>query len=366
MNWYTIDNIDTLDSPALVVYPQRVKENIQAAISLVKDPSLLRPHVKTNKIAEVCAMMMDAGITHFKCATIPEAEMLGNIKAHDVLLAHQPVGPKATRLLSLIKLFPSTHFSTIIDNIGTAAHLSELFVENDLTLDVYIDLNIGMDRSGITPENALPLFLAAQKLPGIRIIGLHGYDGHIRDTDLGERNNRSDQAFSKVEKLLADIALVSDRPLQVVAGGSPSFPTHIKRKNVQLSPGTFVFWDWTYKHQVPDEPFEYAALVITRVISVIDEKTICVDLGHKAVAAENPLPRVHFLNAPDAVPTGQSEEHLVLKVPDAAIWNVGDVLYGVPVHICPTVALYDWANVVENNHVADQWKVIARARKITI
>jgi D-serine deaminase-like pyridoxal phosphate-dependent protein len=366
MNWYTIENIDTLDSPALVVYPQRVKENIDNAIKLVGDPGLLRPHVKTNKIAEVCTMMLEAGITHFKCATIAEAEMLGNIQAPDVLLAHQPVGPKAERLLKLVQFFPATHFSCIIDNVETAKALSDLFQADKRVLDVYIDLNIGMNRSGITPENALDLFQSTNKFPGIRIVGLHGYDGHIRDTDLTERHMRSDKEFSKVEKLLADIAAVSDKTLQVVAGGSPSFPTHIKRKNVQLSPGTFVFWDWGYKHQVPDEPFDYAALVITRVISVIDAQTICTDLGHKSVAAENPLPRVHFLNAPDAVPAGQSEEHLVLNVPDAAAWKPGDILYGVPVHICPTVALYDWAAVVENHQVVDQWKVIARTRKLTI
>jgi D-threonine aldolase len=89
-------------------------------------------------------------------------------------------------------------------------------------------------------------------------------------------------------------------------------------------------------------------------------------LGHKSVAAENPLPRVHFLNAPDVKPIGQSEEHLVLKVGDSAQFAIGDVLYGVPVHICPTVALYDKAVVVENNEVTDTWQVTARNRVITI
>ncbi len=366
MNWYTIHNIEEIDSPALVVYPQRVKENIQHAIRLTGDAALLRPHVKTHKMAEVCSLMMEAGITRFKCATIAEAEMLGRTKAPDVLLAHQPVGPKAERLLQLIVQFPATHFSCIIDNIETASVLSQLFASHSIRLDVFIDLNIGMNRSGILPENAITLFTQCGSLPGIHIIGLHGYDGHIRDTDLTERKLRSDEAFGKVEKLIAEIAAVSPATLQIVAGGSPSFPTHLKRRGVEFSPGTFVFWDWGYKHLVPDEPFDYAALVITRIISIIDQETLCTDLGHKSVAAENPLPRVHFLNAPHAVPVGQSEEHLVVKVPDASIWKPGDVWYGVPVHICPTVALYDSAVIVENNEVVDNWKVIARSRKISI
>lgn len=364
--WYHINHIEKVDSPALIVYPQRVKENIARLIKMAGDVDALRPHVKTNKIAEVCAMMLEAGIKRFKCATIAEAEMLAIIKAPDVLIAHQPVGPKMERLWQLVIQFPDTHFTCIIDNFPTAKALSELFTAKGERLQLYIDLNIGMNRSGIIPEKALQLFKDCQSLPSVRIIGLHGYDGHIRDSDLAERNQHSDEAFNKVDMLHKEISAIAAHPIQIVAGGSPSFPTHIKRKGVQISPGTFVFWDWGYKHLVPDEPFEYAALVITRIISIIDETTICTDLGHKSVAAENPLPRVHFLNAPDAVPVGQSEEHLVMKVPHTNQWKVGAVLYGVPVHICPTVALYDSAVIVENNEVVDNWKVVARGRKITI
>jgi D-serine deaminase-like pyridoxal phosphate-dependent protein len=366
-NWYTIQNIYSIDSPALVVYPDRIKENIAKAIAMAGDADSLRPHVKTNKIAEVCKLMQQAGIKRFKCATIAEAEMLAEIDAADVLLAHQPVGPKAERLLQLVLNFPDTVFSCIIDNSTTAGILSDLFAKHKLKLDVYIDLNIGMNRSGIKPEPALQLYKQVQSMEGIRVVGLHAYDGHIRDTNLTERSRRSDEGFSKVEWLRKEIASISHKTLQVVIGGSPSFPTHTKRKeHVQYSPGTFVFWDWTYKTIVPDEPFEFAALVITRVISVIDETTLCLDLGHKAIAAENPLPRVHFLNAEDANPISQSEEHIVVKVPDSSKWKVGDVWYGVPVHICPTVALYDYANIITNHEKTGCWRVIARSRKITI
>jgi D-serine deaminase-like pyridoxal phosphate-dependent protein len=93
---------------------------------------------------------------------------------------------------------------------------------------------------------------------------------------------------------------------------------------------------------------------------------ICVDLGNKSVASENPQPRVFFLNAPDAQPTIHSEEHLVLKVRDSKLFTQGQVLYGVPWHICPSVALYDKAYVVENNRVTGYWNVVARSREISI
>jgi len=102
MNWYHINNIETIDSPALIIYKERVQQNIHS-LKQMKDAEHLRPHVKTNKIAEVCKMMLDTGIKKFKCATIADAEMLGSRLAPDVLLVYQPVGPKISRFISFIK-----------------------------------------------------------------------------------------------------------------------------------------------------------------------------------------------------------------------------------------------------------------------
>jgi len=366
MNWFEIKNINSIDSPALILYKERVQQNIQSVLKM-REASLLRPHVKTNKIAEVCKLMLDAGITKFKCATIAEAEMLGMIKAPDVLLAYQPTPVKAKRLAELIKQFSATKFSCLIDDVDNAENVSNVFTENNICVDTYIDLNVGQNRTGIKTENAFDLYEACEDFDGINIIGLHAYDGHIRNTDINERKQNADAAFDVVITLAEKIESSFNKKLNIVAGGSPTFPVHAQRADVECSPGTFIFWDYGYKTQFPDEPFDYAALVITRVISVVDEHTICVDLGHKSVAAENVIEkRVHFLNAENVQPVGQSEEHLVLNVEDASLYKVGDILYGVPYHICPTVALYERAVIVENNEAVDEWKIIARDRKVTL
>ena len=97
-DWYVISNVDRIDSPALAFYPDRISGNIELAKRIIGDTNRLRPHVKTNKAAEVSRMLLDAGIRKFKCATIAEAEMLGHINAPDVLLAYQPVGPKISQI----------------------------------------------------------------------------------------------------------------------------------------------------------------------------------------------------------------------------------------------------------------------------
>jgi D-serine deaminase-like pyridoxal phosphate-dependent protein len=110
-----------------------------------------------------------------------------------------------------------------------------------------------------------------------------------------------------------------------------------------------------------------AALVLSRVISLPSDTKLCLDLGHKSVAAENEITkRVYFLNAPELKAVGQSEEHLVVEAGAGHHYRVGDLLYGLPIHICPTVALYERAITV-NDHMANgEWKIIARDRKISI
>lgn len=333
---------------------------------MVQHVSLLRPHVKTNKISEVCSMMMEQGFTKFKCATIAEAEMLGRIKAPDVLLAYQPNGPKIKRLLQLVQQYPGTLFSCLVDDADNAKAISDIFSVANTPINIFIDVNTGMNRTGIQPEDAIKLIDYIQTLPALHIKGLHGYDGHIRDVANNERKEKSDGAFEKLVFIKNAFTEPITKDWALVAGGSTTFDIHAGRENIECSPGTFVFWDWGYKNLFPQLPFEYAAVVISRIISITDNDTICTDLGHKSVAAENPMPRVYFINAPDITPLAQSEEHLIAKVPNASAYKVGDVLYGVPVHVCPTIALYENAWVAENNFVTSSWKVIARDRSIGI
>src|SRR5690606_38551348 len=102
-----------------------------------------------------------------------------------------------------------------------------------------------------------------------------------------------------------------------------------------------------------------AIVIFTRVLSKPAAGIITMDAGHKAMAAENEIiRRVHFLNVSQLTPVSQSEEHLVLKQEDDSEYKVGDVLYGLPYHVCPTVNLYDRLQVVENGSVTGIWKSV--------
>ena len=367
MPWYTVENVAEVPSPALLVYPDRVEQNIRRMIEIAGGVARLRPHMKTNKLREVVRMHLDQGITRFKCATIAEAEMAAASGAPDVLLGYQPVGPNVRRFVHLVETFSGTRFSAVADDEATIRALSDAAVTAGVTVNLFLDLDGGMHRTGIAPgEPAVELYRLISALPGLHAAGLHMYDGHIHDTDLDERRKASEEAFAHVQQMREALAAAGLAVPTVVAGGTPTFPLHAKRSDVECSPGTTVFWDFGYSTILPDLDFTPAVTLLTRVISRPGPNRLCLDLGHKAVASENPHPRVKLFGLEDAKAIGHSEEHLVLETDRAGDFPVGSTLYGVPWHVCPTVALHNEAIVVRNGRAEERWQVVARARTLTI
>lgn len=368
MAWYEIDDVDKIDSPALVIYPDRVKRNITLLKGMIDDISRIRTHVKSHKTKEAANLQIAAGINKFKCATIAEAEMLGMCKAADVLLAYQPVGPKIERFISLVVKYPETEFSCLVDSKHTAEAISVAALSHNLQIPVYIDLNVGMNRTGIAPnQDAIELYIYCAQLKGIKTIGLHAYDGHIHDADYDVRQIKAEAIYEQVINLQEKIFELSSVKPKVIIGGSPTFPIYALKPDVECSPGTFIYWDINYQQLFKEQEFDIAALLVVRVVSLPDDTKICVDLGHKAVAAESDLnKRVAFLNAPQLQPVSQSEEHMVLEAGKNHPFKPGDVLYGTPFHVCPTVALHNSGITIEHAKTTGEWVTIARNRKINI
>lgn len=365
--WFEIANVDDIPSPAFLVYPDRIESNIRRLVALVGDLRRLRPQVKTHKMAEVVRLQQMFGIEQFKCATIAEAEMVGGCGARHVLLAYQPVGPNVNRLVELIKKFPRTRFATIVDDPATLYTLSAHAAAADQDIEVLLDVDCGMHRTGIAPgPGAVELYRLICSLPKISPGGLHAYDGHINDYDPATRTSAAKQALSPVLRLHEQLAQAGLDVPRIVAGGTPTFPFHAGAAKVECSPGTCILWDAGYASTLPDLEFFQAALVLTRVISKPAGDRLCLDLGHKAIASENPHPRVQLLELPDAVAVMHNEEHLVIQTSRAAEFIVGDHLYGIPWHICPTVALHAFAVVVRAGRADERWRVVARDRQLTI
>ncbi len=345
-----------LVSPGLLVDPKIVQANIAWILNQVdKNPHRLRPHIKTHKTREVNQMLLTAGIYKFKAATIAEAELLALDEAPDVLLSMQPTGTTLTRFIELQKKYPKTSFSCLLDDRVPATQLAEVS-ENQ---KVFVDLNMGMNRTGIRPEAALPLIHQIQSLSSLQLVGLHAYDGHIRDANIEDRKKHVEKDFEHFYDLVNQL----DSNLELVVGGTPSFLVHHQNPKFVCSPGTFVFFDTGYAKLYPQESVQLAVQIIGRIISKPTNNTICIDVGHKSVAPENSIEnRLTFINHPEWKLLSQSEEHGIVEVGDNSSYAIGEVIRMYPYHICPTVALHQSLQVTDGT----TWKVLARDRKITI
>ena len=368
-NWWKINSEISIDTPFLAVYQDRIQANIERLIESVNgDTQKLRPHIKTHKIGEILDLFKTCNINKIKCATIAEAELAAIHEIQDVLLAYQPVGAKKERWIALIQKYPNTAFSTIVDNLDSAKALNQIAEKNHLKLTVYLDLNTGMNRTGIsTHKNWKALIDEILPLKNIHFAGIHIYDGHLKG-DVEERTAAASNLFFSINEEVEAINKKLDYELKIVAGGSNTFPFYATQKNVECSPGTFVFWDSNYQIHLPEQNFEPALVIVGTIISKPTSSTFCIDIGYKAVASENPIDkRLVILNDENLIPTAHSEEHLIIENKGKNEYAIGDTIYAQPYHVCPTCALYDSVQVVNAAHeICDQWQVAARSRKINI
>jgi D-serine deaminase-like pyridoxal phosphate-dependent protein len=366
---YPIHHPESLLSPSLLIFVEKVRSNIEAMIRVAGSAERLRPHVKTHKMPAMIRLLESMGIRKHKVATIAEAEMVAGAGGSDVLLAYPIVGPNLARFAALVEAFPNTTFLATVDHPDSAKALSAALAGSSKVTPVLVDLEIGMGRTGIAPgDEAASLYAMLANLPHLEPGGLQGYDGQIRDQDPAERAKSARPGIDAVHAF-RDRLIASGLPVpRLVMGGTPTFPIHARDETpgVECSPGTCVFHDAGYAAKFPDLPFEAAAVLFTRVVSKPRAGRVCLDLGHKAVAADPAGPRVTLLGLEEANLGGQSEEHLVVESPHADALAPGTPLLAIPTHICPTCALHSWVYVLEKDEVVDRWEVQARARVLAI
>jgi D-serine deaminase-like pyridoxal phosphate-dependent protein len=360
-SWYKPENEASVFTPAILVFPDRVEENIRRMIAMAGDVQRLRPHVKTHKIAELIRMQVQLGISRFKCATLSEVELVAANGGLDVLLSYPLLGPAIQNFFHLMECYPETRFSVTVDSLAACQFLSDQTRTNGKAMHLFVDLDNGMHRTGIEPEKAIELIEFITEDTSLKFEGLHIYDGHIHEVDFEERKSHCDADFESVTTLVNELERKGIAVKELACGGTPTFPIHALHDSRTLCPGTPVLWDAGYRKTIPDLDFLPAAVLAGRVISKPANQT-CLDLGYKSLASEMAHPRLHFLNLKHEGVLNHSEEHLVVSTNTANKVKEGDLVYALPTHVCPTMALHEQVYVVREHLVVDVWKVLARKR----
>lgn len=354
-------------TPALLIYAEAVDANIAATIRATGGPDRWRPHVKTAKLAWTMQRLLDHGLRQFKCATTRELEVLCQLGAPDVLLAFPVVGANARRVVAHAMAYPATRVSVLVESV---AHLAQW---RGAPVSIWIDVNPGMDRTGLTadPDTVLALARSARDL-GLDLAGLHWYDGQLGGVPADARERVAHTGYDQLLHIVGSLEAAGVPIPEVITSGTPATPHAINYRRFagasfahRISPGTPVYGDLTSLAQIPAAwGYRPAALVLATVVSRPRAGRVTCDAGHKAVGADAGVPTCAVLGHPDWEPGRPSEEHLPIDLPPGAeAPAIGEQLYLVPRHICPTINNFDAAAIVSGGRAVRLEGVTARGHE---
>ena len=365
--WYELTSSDRLLTPCILVYPEIIRRNLAEAIRIARSVDRLRPHVKTHKTPQIVKLALEAGVAKHKCATLCEAAMLAECGVPDVLIAYPIVGPAIEKLVQLTIKYPNTQFRCTADNNVALNQLSSALQSSQRSIDVLVDIDTGMHRTGIPAgDAAMALYCEIAEMPNVTVGGLHIYDGQNHQPSESERRAAVDALMTPIREMVNELRKRGLVVPRLVCGGTPTFPMYaaLEDTGIECSPGTCTLSDYNYGRNYTDMAcIQPAAVLMARVISKCGPNRLTLDLGYKAVSGDQPAGRrCHVLNIPDAKEVGHSEEHLVIETAHATEYSPGDVVYALPAHVCPTVALHSHLQVVEGGVIVSSWPVTARDR----
>lgn len=362
---YKFEGDERILTPALVIYPELVAENIRATLRMAGgDANRWRPHVKTAKLAAAIRLMIAHGVRCFKCATTLELLTACAAGADDVLLAFPVTGANAQRTIEIASEFPMTRVSVLVETRAQA----EAWARSGI--GVFIDVNPGMDRTGIGQERTEEI-LELARLADAEFRGLHYYDGHISAAGVAKDGTTAQAGYDRLLGIVAAMTAAGCAPEEVITSGTPAAPHALRHAGLsagpfvhRISPGTVVYNDMSSLEQLPGMGYAPAALVVTTVVSHPAANVFTCDAGHKAVSADAGVPTCRVLGHAEFRPLKPSEEHLPVEVPaGVALPEIGSRLYLLPRHVCPTVNNFDEALFVAGGGIRGVERVTARGHE---
>jgi D-serine deaminase-like pyridoxal phosphate-dependent protein len=311
--------------------------------------------------------MAERGVAQAKCSTSLELATACEAGIGDVLVAYPVVGANAARVREIAERHREARISVLVENPA------QVEAWTGAPVGIFIDVNPGMNRTGIEQDRIAGILdiVRAAEAARLEFRGLHYYDGHISGDDLGERAALAHRGYDRLMQIVEEVTRAGFHVGEVITSGTPAFPcaaSYAPFRSASFvhraSPGTVVYSDMTSMNQLPAEwGYQPAAVVVATVVSHPKADYLTCDAGHKAVSADAGLPTCEVIGRPDLAPLKPSEEHLPIQVKGGTRPEIGEALYLVPRHVCPTVNNFDDAVIVEGNRVVGVERVTARGHE---
>ena len=360
------DHLDAVDTPALILDLDAFERNLARMAAALRGSTVrLRPHSKSHKCPQIALRQVALGAVGICCQKVSEAAVFADAGIQDILVTNQVVGE--TKLRHLASLARAVRIGVLVDHPQQIKALAAVALAHGVTLDVYVEVNVGANRCGVAPgDDAVQLALQIAVSASLRFAGLQCYQGpaqHLRTPAERAAAIGAAAAAARMTQLAIEACGV---PVERITGAGTGSFVHERDSGVfnEIQAGSYVFMDRDYgdnQRGAGDIAFEHALFVRTTVMSRTAALHAVVDAGLKASSVDSGMPSV--FQRDDLRYVKASDEHGVLvnvNTANSAALSLGDQLMLVPGHCDPTVNLYDELVCIRGNRVEAIWPISAR------
>lgn len=339
---------ENISTPAVIFnYNQGIKNIIKMQKFADEYGLLLRPHIKAHKMPIIALEQLKYGAQGITASKLGEVEVMLDAGIKDIILAYPVVGKlKIKKFISLAK---RAKLSTIVDNTYVADKLNEAALDNDMVVEVYIKIDTGLNRLGVTPgADLLQLAKYIKGLKALKLKGILTHAGHVYGAT--NRAKVEQIALSEGTQMVAckDMLHKANIDVEIVSiGSTPTVKLGGTVKGVtEIRPGNYVLNDAIQVGLGAATIDECSLRVITTVISKPTKNRVVIDAGSKVFALDKGAHGNNIvngfgiiLNHPKATLTRLSEEHGEIECSEDSNINIGDRLEIVPNHACTVINL---------------------------
>jgi D-serine deaminase-like pyridoxal phosphate-dependent protein len=354
---------EELDTPALVIDLDRFEANVADVASLCRQHGVAwRPHAKGHKSPDIARRLIEAGAIGLTCAKLGEAEVFAAAGITDLLIANFLAGPR--KIERLVELRRKADPIICLDSIDQAVPISAAMHAAGQRVRAILEVDIGLERAGVLPgKPAVELAKHVAELPGIELVGVMGYEGHLLTVEnQGEKAARICAALGQLVET-AERITAAGMPCPIVScGGTGSLPFAVAQPGItEVQAGGVMFMDAFYRHKCRIDGFRYALTILTTIVSRPAPDRAIIDAGRKTMNIEIAMPLA--VGREEVTVDRLSAEHGSLKLgPSAQDLKIGDRLEFIPGYADLTAVLHNQFYVVQNGRLVDIWPLTGRGK----
>lgn len=361
----------SVETPCVSVDTDIMERNIKRMAGVIRQYGVkLRPHVKTHKSVAIAKLQLEAGAAGITVAKVSEAEIMADHDIDDIFIAYPIIGEnRIQRVLALNERLNKLIVG--VDSLVGANALAKAAAESGQCVEVRMEVDTGLKRTGVPYEQAADLALEIVKLKGIRLTGIFTFRGLIYQ---GKATADFEKAGQEEGELMVALAeKLKEKGIEIEDVSVGSTPTAIPAAQIpgitEVRPGTYVFNDAYQLKAGTCCLADCAAKVLVTVVSTPAPDRAVIDGGCKTFATDIPpgkgplfLEGFGKIVGDDCIVLERfSEEHGILTVKsEAKGLKVGDLLEIIPNHICPTINLHNRIYLTRNGQVVEEVPVNGR------